>query len=385
MPARKTFELNRGDYAIQRSPATPFPLEIHPHLFKWSNVVTWTLWSLYIIIQFGLAYEIQNGTPHFMWRMWAALFAELFLSFQEVVTALGILLGLFSLTRTDARPSYHLTGHSAPSIAVMITCCGEPIEVILNTVKAAAAQDYPVRKFCVMVLDDGNDIWLRWAIDKLSSAVEEQNGPLVAYHSRKLEPGVKSYFKAGNLQHGIDITSRSREPSEFIAGLDADMIPEVDWLRKMVPHLILDDRLGIACPPQVNVDQKFQDSARGSHQLQRYYNVPAGDPLGQQADFSMYFTVQEVLNDRLGAVMCTGTGYMVRRSALAEIGGWPLAETGEDYMCSAVLSNAGWKVAFVKEFLQYGLAPESLRALLKQRMRWVRPTTPFFFRSLKCY
>ena len=85
----------------------------------------------------------------------------------------------------------------------------------------------------------------------------------------------------------------------------------------------------------------------------------------------MYFTVQEVLNDRLGAAMCTGSGYVVRRDALDEIGGWPLAETGEDFMCSALLSNAGWKIAFVRENLQSGLAPENIRAVVKQRMRWV--------------
>ena len=85
----------------------------------------------------------------------------------------------------------------------------------------------------------------------------------------------------------------------------------------------------------------------------------------------MYFTVQEILNDRLGAAMCTGSGYVVRRDALDEIGGWPLAEAGEDFMCSAFLSNAGWKIAFVRENFQSGLAPENLRAVVKQRMRWV--------------
>lgn len=69
--------------------------------------------------------------------------------------------------------------------------------------------------------------------------------------------------------------------------------------------------------------------------------------------------------------MCTGTGFIVRRSAIDDIGNWPLADTGEDYMCSIMLSNAGWKIAFVQEDLQIGLAPDSLRSHVKQRMRWV--------------
>ena len=86
----------------------------------------------------------------------------------------------------------------------------------------------------------------------------------------------------------------------------------------------------------------------------------------------MYFTLQEPLNDRLDAAMCTGTGYVVRRKALENIGGWPLAETGEDFMCSSMLSDYGWKIASVRETLQSGLAPGSLQGLIKQRMRWVR-------------
>ena len=62
---------------------------------------------------------------------------------------------------------------------------------------------------------------------------------------------------------------------------------------------------------------------------------------------------------------------MARRSALIEIGGWPLLDAGEDVMCSALLINAGWKSAFIRGDTQSGLAPESLRAHVKQRMRWV--------------
>ena len=85
----------------------------------------------------------------------------------------------------------------------------------------------------------------------------------------------------------------------------------------------------------------------------------------------MSFTILEVLNDRLGGAMCTGSGYVVRRSALTEIGGWPLAESGEDFMCSTLLSDAGWKIAFVRENLQICLVPGSVLGLLNQRMRWV--------------
>ncbi|KAL9103484.1 MAG: hypothetical protein Q9163_001480 [Psora crenata] len=307
--------------------------------------------TIQVPLEFLLAYSIQRDACQFLWRTWAALIAEFCLSFQEVILGFNVLLALFSTTKKNPRPRYCLVGQSAPSVDVLITCCGEPIDVIIDTVTAAAAQDYPTECLRVFVLDDGHNEKLQKALEALSTDFIKRGFAQTMYLSRTVQYGAKSYFKAGNLNFGIDETRRFG-PSQYIAGLDADMIPSPDWLRLMVPHLIMEDRAGMAVTPQ------------------QYYNVPPGDPLGQQADFSMYFTVQEVLNDYLDGSMCTGTGYVARRSALGEIGGWPLAETGEDFMCSTHLSNSGWKVAFVRDKLQYGLCPESMGALLKQRMRW---------------
>lgn len=39
--------------------------------------------------------------------------------------------------------------------------------------------------------------------------------------------------------------------AEFIAALDADMIPEADWLRAIIAHMVIDDKMALVCPPQV--------------------------------------------------------------------------------------------------------------------------------------
>lgn len=251
MPSSRPFEIRSGPYTIHRSPASPFPLEIHPLRFKASNVIAWSLWSFYIICQLNFASSVQHASPHIMWRMWLALLAEFCLSFQEVVYAISILLSLFSVPETEARPRYHLTGDLSPTVNVLVTCCREPVDVILNTITAAAAQDYPSTRFRVFLLDDGHDDRLRQAVEELNMLSDKHKRARIFYLSRELEPGARSYFKAGNLQHGINASDRLGS-SEYIAGLDADMIPDSTWLRKMVPHLVLDHRLAIACPPQVS-------------------------------------------------------------------------------------------------------------------------------------
>ncbi|MCJ1250033.1 hypothetical protein MMC30_007259 [Trapelia coarctata] len=348
MPPPKPVELHWGPYTIHQSAAKPVPFERYPRLFAASQVTALGLWLLYIGARFRFARAGQNDTPTFMWRVWVTLFAEIYLSLLDVLTTLGLLFPLFS--KALHRSRYRLIGSSAPTIDVALKCCGEPLDVIINSVAAIAAQDYPSNRFRIFILDDGHDKRLQEAVEAFGE--KEAQGPQVSYRSRVLAPGTRSYFKAGNLHFGLDEGERLGA-SECFAALDGNMIPEPDWLRKLIPHLILEDKLALACPPEA------------------YYNVPNFDPLGQQADFAIGFTLYEPLNDRLNEAMCIGSGYIVRKAALADIGGWPLVDAGEDYMCSALLSNAGWKLAYIDEYLQLGLAPESLRVHVKQQIRWI--------------
>lgn len=268
MPSSEPFEARSGPYTIQRSPAIPFPLEIHPFQFKTSNIVAWSLWWLYVACQFNFATSVQNGSLHILWRMWLALFADFCLSFQEVVYAISILFPLCSVVKTVARPRYQLTGDSSPTVDVLVTCCGEPVDVIINTITAAAAQDYPSTRFRVFLLDDGHDERLRQAIEELKVVLEKEKTTQIIYLSRDIKPGARSYFKAGNLQYGIDESCRLGS-SEYIAGLDADMIPDSTWLRKMVPHLILDPGLALACLPQVSNGTSLHICYRATYHFPR--------------------------------------------------------------------------------------------------------------------
>ena len=255
-------EVRQGPYRIEKLPAIPVPLEAHPRIFSASNIITWALWLLYIAFEFALALSIQRDAPYFQWRMWAAFSAEFCLSFQELVLAFNTLLALFSARRKEPRPRYRISGQSAPSIDVLVTCCGEPVDVIVDTVTAAAAQDYPSACFRVFVLDDGHDESLRDAIEAIAPVFTKRGFAQTIYLSRTVQPGSKSYFKAGNLNFGIDET-HGLGSSEYIAGLDADMIVMADWLSKMVPHLILEDKAGLAIPPQVRCISLWSRTRRG--------------------------------------------------------------------------------------------------------------------------
>lgn len=145
------------------------------------------------------------------------------------------------------REKLRIVGDTTPTVDVFVTCCKEDVEVIIDTVRAAAAVDWPSNSFRIVVLDDGGDADLKAAVNDISALY-----PNVYYTARTKVKGVPHHFKAGNLNHGLDfVRDLPGGASAYIAALDADMIPEPEWLRAIIAHLVIEPKLALSCPPQV--------------------------------------------------------------------------------------------------------------------------------------
>ena len=141
-----------------------------------------------------------------------------------------------------------LLGDSAPSVDVIVTCCGEPMDILTDTIRATCVLEYPPDRFRVIVSDDRNDPELQKFVRNVSN--QHYN---VTYTAREI--GKNHGYKAGNLNHGLAIVENlPGGPGEYVASLDSDMIPEPDWLRALIPHLALDPKVGLVSPPQVRLD-----------------------------------------------------------------------------------------------------------------------------------
>ncbi|UZW57350.1 glycosyltransferase [Sphingobium sp. JS3065] len=78
---------------------------------------------------------------------------------------------------------------------------------------------------------------------------------------------------------------------------------------------------------------------------------------------------------RFGAItVVPGAVGAWRRAALDEVGGYPLDTLAEDQDLTIAVQRAGWLVAYDTEAVAYTEAPESFRALAKQRFRWAYGT-----------
>lgn len=258
------------------------------------------------------------------------------------------------------RPKLRLVSDEVPTVDVFVTCCGEDDDVVLDTVRGACDVDYPRDRFRVIVLDDAKSASLEAGVQGLDMVYRN-----VIYMARTKIPGVPHHFKAGNLNYGLDaVHNLPGGAGQYMAALDADMIPERDWLRAILPHLLIDDKMALACPPQL------------------FYNTPASDPLAQSLDFFVH--VIEPIKDALGVAWCTGSGYVVRREALDQIGNFPLGSLAEDVATSTLLLGKGWKTAFIHEPLQFGTVPEDFGGHLKQRTRWAIGTVDTAFKLKFC-
>ncbi|CZR38332.1 uncharacterized protein FPRO_06477 [Fusarium proliferatum ET1] len=281
----------------------------------------------------------------------------------EIATAIPSLMHntwtMWSMKKRN-RPKLRLTGNDVPTVDAFITCCGEDDDLVMDTVRAACDLDYPQDRFRVILLDDGKSAGLQEACAKLSMIY-----PNLYYMARVKIPGQPHHFKAGNLNYGLDeVHKLPGGAGQFMAALDADMIPERDWLRAILPHMLIDPKMALACPPQL------------------FYNTPPSDPLAQSLDFFVH--VIEPIKDALGVAWCTGSGYVARREALDEIGNFPLGSLAEDVATSTLMLGKGWKTAFIHEPLQFGTVPEDYGGHLKQRTRWAIGTVDTSFKLNFC-
>jgi cellulose synthase/poly-beta-1,6-N-acetylglucosamine synthase-like glycosyltransferase len=235
------FKVHDRDDVDHMAPWKRYLFYTTPLMVLLSLLTYWAYFTLRIICVIS-AQRAQHETYPMAW-----IFIAVELS-VAIPTFLHLFMVMFILNPRK-RPKLRLMGDDVPAVDVFITCCKEETELILDTTRAACEIDYPADRFRVVILDDGRDNDLQEEAEKLSQVY-----PNLHYLAREKLPGVPHHFKAGNLNYGFrEVAKMDGGPAHFAAALDADMIPERHWLRAIMPHMLSDERMALACPPQVCV------------------------------------------------------------------------------------------------------------------------------------
>lgn len=224
-----------------------------------------------------------------------------------------------------------------PSVDVFIPTYNENIDVLERTVVGALNIDYP--NFTVWVLDDSRRDWLR-----------EFCASKGVHYLRRAD---KSHAKAGNINNAL-----VKSTGEFIAILDADFVPQSEWLYRVV-GFFEDPKIGCVQTPQhfFNKDP-----------LQSSLHLRDNWPDEQR----LFFDVIMAGRDAWGVAFSCGSCGVLRRAALLEIGGVPTESVTEDILTTLKMYRAGYITRYLNERLSTGLAPETLESFFVQRQRWCR-------------
>jgi cellulose synthase (UDP-forming) len=237
-----------------------------------------------------------------------------------------------------------LDGSFQPSVDILIPTYDEPVFILRRTIIGCQAIEYANKK--IYLLDDTR-----------RTEVKQMAAELGCEYMTRPD---NRYAKAGNLNHAIAKTN-----SELIVVFDADFVPTQNFLTRTV-GFFQDENVALVQTPQ------------------SFYNT---DPIARNLGLENVLTPEEEvfyrqiqpIRDGAGSIICSGTSFVVRRSALEAVGGFVTDSLSEDYFTGIRLSAKGYRLVYLDEKLSAGLAAENISAHAIQRLRWARGTLQAFF------
>ena len=226
----------------------------------------------------GLNYVLWRWMFSVHWSAWWIAVPLVVAETYSLVDSLLFGLGMWRIKERGEPPA-------APpglTVDVFIATYNEPVDLVMETARAAQAIRYPHRTW---VLDDGNRPELR-------AAAEAED---IGWITRSADwENMPRHAKAGNLNNALLSTE-----GEFLLILDADQVPLPDILDRTLGYFT-DDRMALVQTPQW------------------FTNVPPSDPLGSQAPL-FYGPIQQGKDGWNAAFFC-GSNAVIRRDALMQLG-----------------------------------------------------------------
>lgn len=234
-----------------------------------------------------------------------------------------------------------------PCVEIIVCCCREPVEIILQTVTKLLDIDYPIEKLKITIADDGKSEELYNSICKLKEEFPEYN---LNYKNRILINGLS---KAGNINDTI-FTSDITDLDSLILVLDCDMMCHSDILTKLVKYFYEND--------------VFNKNIAFVQSHQNFYNLDCLDILGQR--YSYFYQIIMPSWTIWGTTPCCGTNVLFSRKVLESVGGFQYGSVTEDFLTAMYIHSKGYTSMYCNETLADGLAPFHLDDFYKQRFRW---------------
>ena len=242
-------------------------------------------------------------------------------------------------SRRDFAPIF-VPDEKLPLVSVHVPAYNEPPQMMIETLNALAALDYP--RFEVIVMDNNTkdpEVW----------QPVEAHCKILGSRFRFFHEGQLAGFKAGALNYALSKTSPE---AEVVAVIDSDYAVTSDWLRDLVPQFT---------KPSVAIVQAPQDYRDDTDNLFKAMCY---------AEYRGFFYIGMVTRNERNAIIQHGTMTMVRKSVLEEVGGWADWCITEDAELGLKIFEKGYEALYVAKSYGKGVMPDTFIDFKKQRYRW---------------
>ncbi|MCC7016793.1 MAG: glycosyltransferase [Rhodospirillales bacterium] len=294
-------------------------------------------------IALAAAYPFTHYLHFGAWVMWVMGFGLMIplvvITLAKVHEMAEVMLGR-APQRLIPREGLKARGAALPTVSIHIPAYREQPALLKQTLDAVAALDYPNFEAVVVVNNTPEEFYWK--------PVEEHCRALGSRFKFVNVLGLKG-FKAGALNLALEHTSPQ---AEIIAVIDADYVVHRDWLKDLVPAFE-DLAVGLVQAPQ---DHRDGDRSR----LKAIMN----------SEYAGFFDIGMIQRNEDDAIIQHGTMCLVRRSALAAVGGWSGDTIVEDTELGLRLYEAGFKALYTNRRYGWGVLPDTFQAFKTQRERW---------------
>ncbi len=232
-----------------------------------------------------------------------------------------------------------------PFVSIMVPAHNEGI-VIVKTVMALLAFDYPPDRYEIIVINDNSSDNSAALLKTLRQVNPTRN--LQVINTDKVTGGKG---KSNALNIGL-----THAKGSVISIYDADNTPEHGALRYLVAELMSDPEYGA-------VIGKFRTRNKDATLLTRFINV-------ETLSFQWMAQAGRQQLFHLGTI--PGTNYVIRRELLDRVGGWDVKALAEDTEISFRVYQMGYRIGFQPLAVTWEQEPQTLDVWFHQRTRWVK-------------
>src|SRR6185312_13551751 len=231
-----------------------------------------------------------------------------------------------------------------PPVTIQLPIYNE-MYVADRLIDAVCDMTYPRELLEIQVLDDSTDETTE--IAELAVRRHAARGFNISYLHRVDRCG----YKAGALEAGLKVAK-----GQFIAIFDADFIPPKDFLIRTLPHLVIDEKVGMV-------------QARWGH-INHHYSLLTQI---QSILLDAHFVLEHGARNRAGCFFnFNGTAGVWRRTAIEDAGGWQHDTLTEDLDLSYRAQLLGWKFVFLPDLVSPAEVPVEMNSFKSQQHRWAK-------------